>query len=68
MMNLKYVDLSYNPLNAEAYATYLPLIEANNPGVYVRYDRVPEPLLSLWVLMGLPIASSNRKQRRLTKA
>ena len=32
------LDLRGNPLNAEAYSTILPLIEANNPGIDLQYD------------------------------
>ncbi|MFH1726781.1 MAG: leucine-rich repeat domain-containing protein [Elusimicrobiota bacterium] len=32
-----------NPLDCEAYATYLPLIEANNPGIYLLYPPNPYP-------------------------
>ncbi len=39
--NLWELYLEYNPLNREAYCTYLPLIEANNPYAYVTYD--PDP-------------------------
>jgi hypothetical protein len=36
--NLIYLDLRQNPLSAEAYATYIPQIFANNPGIELLYD------------------------------
>jgi len=46
-----YLDLRGNPLNREAYETYIPMIQAANPDVDIRYDPIPEPaaigLLSL---------------------
>jgi hypothetical protein len=33
--------LAGNPLNLEAYCTYLPLIEDNNPRIYLTYDPSP---------------------------
>ena len=40
---LRSLDLRDNPLNEEAYTTYLPLIQQNNPGVWLYYDPIPEP-------------------------
>jgi hypothetical protein len=37
-MNLTSLVLRYNPLNADAYCMYLPLIEENNPGIDLYYD------------------------------
>jgi len=37
LTSLKLLDLRQNPLNQEAYDTYLPLIEANNPGLDLKY-------------------------------
>jgi subtilisin family serine protease len=43
--NLQYSFLEGNPLNTAAYCTYLPLIEANNPGIIrLLYDPNPNPL------------------------
>lgn len=36
--NLSLVDLRGNPLNAQAYAIYIPQILANNPGIELLYD------------------------------
>ncbi len=41
LTNLMELDLQNNPLNREAYCTYLPLIEANNPGIWLFHD--PDP-------------------------
>ncbi|NLF29765.1 MAG: leucine-rich repeat domain-containing protein [Planctomycetes bacterium] len=38
LTGLQRLDLRGNPLNAEAYDTWLPLIEANNPGIELQYD------------------------------
>ena len=38
LTHLTWVDLRANPMNADAYGTYLPQIEANNPGVTLFYD------------------------------
>jgi hypothetical protein len=37
------LSLYNNPLNVEAYCTYLPLIEDNNPDIYLQYDTNPYP-------------------------
>ncbi len=43
LTNLTELWLDFNPLNVEAYCTYLPLIIDNNPGIYLRYDPDPDP-------------------------
>ena len=35
-----FLDLRGNPLNLEAYETYIPMIQANNPDADVRYDPI----------------------------
>ena len=40
--NLLRLYLSINPLNCLAYDVYIPMIEANNPGIYLTYDPRPE--------------------------
>jgi hypothetical protein len=42
LTNLTILSLYGNPLNVEAYCIYLPLIEANNYGINLRYDPNPE--------------------------
>lgn len=42
LTNLTRLYLISNPLNCPAYDTYLPLIETNNPGIYLTYDPRPE--------------------------
>jgi len=44
LTNLAFLYLWDNPLNTAAYCTYLPLILANNPGIYLVYDPNPNPL------------------------
>jgi Leucine-rich repeat (LRR) protein len=45
MTNLCGLYLYNNPLNCPAYDIYIPMIEANNPGIYLTYDpRPPECL------------------------
>ncbi|MHC4322485.1 MAG: leucine-rich repeat domain-containing protein, partial [Planctomycetota bacterium] len=36
--DLTFLGLKGNPLNGEAYCTYLPLIQDNNPGINISYD------------------------------
>ncbi len=48
-----FLDLRGNPLNLEAYQTYLPMIEANNPAADIRYDPIPEPTSAALLLAGL---------------
>jgi hypothetical protein len=44
LTSLGYLELKSNPLNLDAYCTYLPLIEDNNPpGINVMYDPNPYP-------------------------
>ena len=43
LTNLTELLLYLNPLNVEAYCTYLPLIEDNNPGIYLYYNSNPYP-------------------------
>jgi len=38
LTHLTWVDLRANPMNADAYSTYLSRIEANNPGVTLLHD------------------------------
>lgn len=38
LTSLEYVDVRGNPLNAEACATYIPQIIANNPGIDIEYN------------------------------
>ena len=38
MTNLRYLRMNSNPLNPEAYQTYIPQIESNNPGIKLSYD------------------------------
>ena len=39
--SLEYLSLNGNPLNVEAYCTYLRLIENNNPGISLSYSTNP---------------------------
>ena len=41
LTNMWELDLHSNPLNKEAYCTYLPSIIANNPNVWITYDPSP---------------------------
>ncbi len=41
LTNLSHLDLRINPLNAEAYDTYIPLIQDNNPGIELLYGPYP---------------------------
>jgi len=43
LTNLDVLLLTTNPLNRRAYCVYLPLLEANNPGIYMSYDANPNP-------------------------
>ncbi|MFO8014650.1 MAG: leucine-rich repeat domain-containing protein [Phycisphaerae bacterium] len=52
LTGLDYLDLRGNPLNQAAYDTYLPLIEANNPGIELHYDPIPEPATLALVIVG----------------
>lgn len=45
MTNLTYLNVFNNPLDNAAYCVYLPLIEDNNPGIDLRYDSNPNPLV-----------------------
>jgi len=38
LTSLGELDLRINPLNQEAYNTYIPQIRANNPGIWLGYD------------------------------
>jgi len=52
LTGLEYLDLRGNPLNQAAYDTYLPMIEANNPGIELHYDPIPEPATLALVIVG----------------
>ncbi len=41
MNNLTSLELHNNPLNCPAYDIYIPIIENNNPGIYITYDPRP---------------------------
>ncbi len=38
LTHLRWVDLRADPMNRDAYSTYLPRIQTNNPGVTLLYD------------------------------
>jgi len=40
LTKLTYLNLFNNPLNTAAYCVYLPLIEENNPGIFLIFDAV----------------------------
>jgi predicted phosphodiesterase len=46
MDSLTYLELTYNTLNTAAYCTYIPLIESNNPGIWLSCDPNPNQLTS----------------------
>ncbi len=46
MDNLTILWLQYNPLNTAAYCTYIPLIQSNNPGIWIEFDPNPNQLTS----------------------
>ena len=46
MTNLCGLYLYNNPLNCPAYDIYIPLIEINNPGIYLTYDPRPAECLN----------------------
>ncbi|MBN1509734.1 MAG: leucine-rich repeat domain-containing protein [Sedimentisphaerales bacterium] len=52
MTTLRYVDLRDCPLNNEAYAVYLPLIRANNPGVQIDVNEYGDRTLRLGSTFG----------------
>jgi len=39
--NLYQLNLTQNPLNCPAYDVHIPLMETNNPGIYLTYDPRP---------------------------
>ncbi|MHC4739181.1 MAG: leucine-rich repeat domain-containing protein [Planctomycetota bacterium] len=43
LTNLDILMLAANPLNRRAHCVYLPLLETNNPGIYMSYDANPNP-------------------------
>ena len=45
LRKLKKLNLLDNPLDESAYSTYIPMIEANNPGIELRYDPQTTPSL-----------------------
>ncbi|MDM8554455.1 leucine-rich repeat domain-containing protein [Desulfococcaceae bacterium HSG7] len=42
MTGLIQLELYLNRLNCDAYSDFIPVIETNNPGIYMRYDPMPE--------------------------
>ncbi len=62
LTGLDYLDLRGNPLNHAAYDTYLPLIEANNPGIELHYDPIPEPATLALVIVGAAVIFRRRRQ------
>lgn len=67
LRELDYLDLRGNPLNQAAYDTYLPLIEANNPGIDLHYDPIPEPASLVLVVLGA-LAILGRSRRGAKRA
>ena len=61
MTHLTWLRINGNPLNAEAYSIYIPLIEANNPGIEILYDPIPEPTVCT-VLAAAALLSIRRRR------
>jgi len=59
-MVIETLDLRGNPLDDIAYSIYLPQIIANNPGIQIYYDPIPEP--STVILLGLGGLLIRRKE------
>ena len=69
LSNLETLDLEGNTLNAEAYAVYIPMILAQNPGISLSYDPVPEPTsLLLMGPMAVLLISRGRMWFRMHRA
>jgi len=49
LASLDRIDLRDNPLNQEAYDVYLPLITANNPGLWLAHDDTASSVHRLFV-------------------
>jgi hypothetical protein len=47
LTSLDFLDLRINPLNRDAYSTYIPEITANNPGITIWYDPTYERHLTV---------------------
>jgi hypothetical protein len=43
LTSLQLLDLRVNLLNTQAYSTYIPLIQQNNPGLSLKYDNFNDP-------------------------
>jgi len=65
LTHLTGLDLRGNPLNSQAYSTYLPLIIANNPGIDLRYDSLdpdtepPNPDPMTWAIQPYQTSASS---------
>jgi Leucine-rich repeat (LRR) protein len=60
LTHLQELDLNDNPLNYDAYAIDIPIIIANNPGINISYDAIPEPPASCYALGLLTMLSLSR--------
>jgi Leucine-rich repeat (LRR) protein len=67
LTTLRSLDLRGNPLDELAYSTYIPQIIANNPGVNVLFDPVPEPGTALLVAAGIIVPNVLRGSRSRQK-
>jgi len=56
--NIGILLLRGNPLNCPAYNTYIPELEANNPGIYISYDPMPPECMNQ-----PPVAHAGEDQR-----
>jgi hypothetical protein len=52
LTSLNHLDLRGNPLNADAYATHIPQITANNPGLWLAYDDASSAVQAIYVDFG----------------
>ncbi len=58
------LDLRGNPLNDEAYTTYIPLLKERNPLLRILYDPIPEPAALALVCVGGMLLVRRRGRQR----
>ena len=60
-LNATHIDLLGNPLNADAYNVYIPMLLARDPYLQLTYDPAPEPTGLVFLATGCCVVLTRRR-------